>query len=235
MQGIFKAETISSTMEFIHLTRGRNLVPVESLSFKGAFYAGYEEDLDVTAVEIPYKKEDLSLILMLPGKISEFLVNGLAKIEEGLDKNTWEKVLKSFVLRNLEMQVPNIKSHCVLNLNETLISLGLQDSFSGKADFSGINGAKDLKITSFFQVNEMSIDAPESGRVKREFEEKVVVDKVISLLTKNSRQEDTYQLSFERQFMYIVRHNPTGLVLFIGRYHHPPDHHHHHHHHRQRR
>ena len=221
-------------MEFIHLSRGRNLVPVESLSFRGAFYAGYEEDLDVTAVEIPYKKEDLSLILMLPGKISEFLVNGLAKIEEGLDKNTWEKVLKSFVLRNLEMQVPNLKSHCVLNLNETLISLGLEDSFSEQADFSGINGAKDLKITSFFQVNEMSIEASESARIKREFEEKVVVDKVISLLTKNSRQEETYQLSFERQFMYIVRHNPTGLVLFIGRYHHPPDHHHHHDH-RQRR
>ena len=116
-------------------------------------------------------------------------------------------------------------SHSVLDLNEILISLGLQDSFSDKADFSGINGAWDLKMSSFLQVNEMSIDIPASSRTKREGRRKGRVDKVISLLARRNRQNETYQLYFERQFMYLVRHNPTGLILFIGRYHHP--HHHH--------
>jgi serine protease inhibitor len=224
LKGSFFEQAISSTMEFITLPRGRNLVTIPSVYLKGSFNAGYEEGLGVTAVEIPYIKEDLSLILMLPGKISEFLVNGLDKIEENLDTNTWENILESFVLRNLEVQVPKLKTHCVLNLNETLVSLGVDDSFSEQADFSGINGAEDLKISSFFQVNELSIDASQSTRIKRKVKEKAIIDKVISMITRNSRQEETYQLSFERQFMYIVRHNPTGLVLYIGRYHHPPDH-----------
>ena len=60
-------------MEFINLPRGRRLVPVPSLSWTGTFNAGYDEDLGATAVELPYQDGELSLILALPGKISEFI------------------------------------------------------------------------------------------------------------------------------------------------------------------
>ena len=203
-------------------------MPIPSMSWSGTFNAGYEEGLGATAVEIPYEEGELSLIVVLPGKISEFIAGGLSKIEDKLDNKSWDNLLKSFVSRNLELQVPVLKSHSVLNLNETLISLGLKDSFSDKADFSGINGVKDLKLSSFLQVNEMSIDFSDISRTKREARRKARVDKVISLLTRRNRQNETYKLHFERQFMYIVRHNPTGLVLFIGRYHHPHEHHGHH-------
>ena len=218
-------------MQFINLPRGRRLVPIPSISWSGTFNAGYDESLGAKAVEIPYEEGELSLVLVLPGKISEFLVGGLDKIEDKIDNKSWENILKSFVSRNLELQVPVFDSHSVLDLNETLISLGLQDSFSDKADFSGINGAWDLKMSSFLQVNEMSIEIPASSRAKREGRRKGRVDKVISLLAKRYRQNETYQLYFERQFMYLVRHNPTGLILYIGRYHHPPPHHHHGDHH----
>ena len=215
-------------MQFINLPRERRLVPVPSISWTGTFNAGYDEGLGATAVEIPYEEGEVSLVLVLPGKISEFIAGGLDKIEDKIDNKSWENILKSFVSRNLELQVPLFNSHSVLDLNETLISVGLQDSFSDKADFSGINGAWDLKMSSFLQVNEISVDFSNSPRAKREVRRKGRVDQVISLLTRRYRQNETFKLSFERQFMYLVRHNPTGLVLFIGRYHHP--HHNHGHH-----
>ena len=60
-------------MEFINLKRGRRLVPVESLAWTGTYNAGYEPELGATAVELPYRDGELSLILVLPGKISEFV------------------------------------------------------------------------------------------------------------------------------------------------------------------
>lgn len=49
------------------------MIPVPSVAWSGTFNAGYDEDLDATAVELPYQEGELSLILMLPGKISEFV------------------------------------------------------------------------------------------------------------------------------------------------------------------
>ena len=123
-------------MQFINLPRGRRLVPVPAMSWTGTFNAGYDEGLGATGVEIPYEEGEVSLILVLPGKISEFIAGGLDKIEDKIDNKSWENILKSFVSRNLELQVPVFNSHSVLDLNETLISVGLQDSFSNKADFS---------------------------------------------------------------------------------------------------
>ena len=60
-------------MDFINLPRGRRLVPVPSLAWTGTFNAGYDEDLGATAVELPYQGGELSMILLLPGKISEFI------------------------------------------------------------------------------------------------------------------------------------------------------------------
>ena len=49
------------------------MVPVPSLAWTGTFNAGYDADLGATAVELPYEAGELSLILLLPGKISEFV------------------------------------------------------------------------------------------------------------------------------------------------------------------
>ena len=55
------------------MPRGRRLVPVTSLTWTGRYQAGYDDNLDVTSVEIPYTDREFSLILVLPGKISEFV------------------------------------------------------------------------------------------------------------------------------------------------------------------
>ena len=64
---------VESTLEFINLPRARRLIPVSSMKWSGTFKAGYDPVLDATSVEVPYSGNDLSLILILPGRISEFL------------------------------------------------------------------------------------------------------------------------------------------------------------------
>ena len=146
-------------------------------------------------------------------------------MEEKLDERSWNKLLRSFVSHQVELDVPALTSHSVLNLNDSLVSLGITEAFSDSADFSGINGGKSLRISSFLQANKFSLRR--SSRARREVEARVRrVDRVISMLSRRNRQNQLYQLKFEREFLYVVRHNPTGLVIYIGRYYQP--HHHHH-------
>ena len=150
-----------------------------------------------------------------------------------MNEKTWEGLMRSFVPQQLELEVPHISSHSVLNLNQSFASLGLQSSFSDQADFSGISGGKNLRISSFLQANKFQFE--DNSRQRREADVvEARVEKVDSvrslLLRRQTRQNQVYQLSFEREFMYVVRHNPTGLIVYIGRFH-QPDHHHHDHEH----
>ena len=78
----FSSEGRDSSLDFINLPRGRRLVPVPSLAWTGTFNAGYDEDLGATAVELPYRGGDLSLILLLPGKISEFITGRVKLVRD---------------------------------------------------------------------------------------------------------------------------------------------------------
>ena len=160
------------------------------------------------------------------------VLGGLSKLESRLDQESLDGLMRSFVSHQLELNVPSLSTNSVLNLNESFSSLGLETTFSENADFSGINGGKSLKISSFIQANKFEFE--NSSRVKREVVQARVrkVDRIISMLTRRNRQNQIYQLSFERQFLYMVRHNPTGLIVYIGRYFQP---HHHDHHEHQRR
>ena len=92
-----------------------------------------------------------------------------------------------------------------MNLNETLQSFGMLDAFNAnKADFTGINGANDLYLTAFAQVNDIQL-----GQFRRN--------------SRQGRQNEHHHqtLKFERQFLYAIRHNPTGMVTHLGRYYEP--------------
>lgn len=228
-QGQFAQRPAVSSLNYIAFPRARRLVPVPALAWSGSFNAGYEPDLDCTAVEIPYSGGEVSLVLLLPGKVTEFLASGLEQLEQRINSERWEAVLGSFMSRSLDLSVPSFSLHSVLDLEPALMDLGLEDAFSLKADFSGLNGARDLKLASFLQVNTFrnELDQVRRRRQGRGEQGKDPVLEMLSRRNRKNRQDVTYQIHFERQFMYVVRHNPTGLVLHLGRHHHP--HHHHHH------
>ena len=59
---------------------------------------------------------------------------------------------------------------------------------------------------------------PEEGMTDMEEEERV--DRMGASDTPGAhyRQSDVGTLAFDRAFLYAVRHNPTGILLFLGRY-----------------
>ena len=135
-EGKFTDKPTETSLSYINLPRARRIVPVDALSWVAAFNAGYEPQLDCTAVshlgqpgfvpssvcsmclsldsnlnvfpakldhmyivltynqvELPYKGGELSLVLLLPGRTNQFLAGGLAKLEDKIDSDSWERLL----------------------------------------------------------------------------------------------------------------------------------------------
>ena len=100
------------------------------------------------------------------------------------------------------------------NMKTALMDMGMEDAFkSGVANFQGINGGNDLWLSEFSQLNQVTVSGEETAA-----KEKSRRRSFLSLFKRRNRQLKEYRMHFERQFMYAVRHNPSGLILHIGRY-----------------
>lgn len=185
-------------MNFINLPRHRRLIKIPAIRLIGETHIGYDPVLDATMAELPYAGKKHSLIMLLPGKIGEFTSNALPSLENKLNSYTWSGLLKKMLSLEAEIEAPIFSHISHLNLTSTLRDLGLEPLFSN-SDFSGINGLQDLSLGDAYQVNSIT--------VKRSLNSKIPVHKQLRP-----------KISFNRDFLYIVRHNPTGLILHIGKY-----------------
>lgn len=86
---------------------GRRLVEVPCGQVTGrTLNAGYDPQVGASVAELPYAGGDLSLMLVLPGKQSEFIAGGLAKIEGKLNATVWNGMLAKMAPYNLDLKIP---------------------------------------------------------------------------------------------------------------------------------
>eukprot|EP00094_Tigriopus_californicus_P003673 TCALIF_03534-PA protein Name:"Similar to serpinb1 Leukocyte elastase inhibitor (Xenopus tropicalis)" AED:0.31 eAED:0.33 QI:0/0.12/0/0.55/1/1/9/0/922 len=147
-------------MNFINLPRARRLVSVSSMRKEARLNACYHRGMDVSALELPYSDPALSLILILPGKQTEFIAGGLQKIESKLSVENWNELMTAFLPLDLDIQVPIFQHRSMLDLSDAVKNMSAKYAFDGdNADFTGINGGLDLYLSSILQLNEFRFDS----------------------------------------------------------------------------
>ena len=162
----------------------------------------YMESESLQMLELPYAGNDLSMIVLLPKK-----VDGLAQLETALSVNnltTWIGLLRK---REILVFLPKFKMTSQFSLHKTLASMGMSDAFTGQADFSGMTGNKDLYISAvihkaFVDVNEEGTEAAAATAV------------AIRLL---SMPTPPPVFRADHPFVFLIRHNSTESILFLGR------------------
>jgi serpin B len=103
-----------------------------------------------------------------------------------------------------DLVMPRFKFATDVPLKETLSALGMPDAFSDHADFSGINGARDLRVQSVIHKAIIAVD-----------EKGTTASAATGVSVGVTSLPPT--LVVDRPFLFFIRHNPTGAILFQGR------------------
>jgi serpin B len=162
----------------------------------------YMEDSDLQILELPYAGDDLSMIVALPKEI-----DGLEKLEASLtvDKlNRWTSNLEG---AQVDVSLPRFEATFPLRLDDILKSMGMVNAFSDKADFSGMDGSRELFIgailhKAFIAVNEQGTEAAAATAV-------IMQTKAFAI--------PPIVFRADHPFVFFIRENRTGSILFIGR------------------
>ena len=164
----------------------------------------YKDFGSFSAIELPYEGNDLSMIVFLPKEI-----DGLAEFEKNLTNSNvkaWIDRLTASYKSEIFVSLPEFKTTCEFELSKILSDMGMPSAFSlPPADFSGMTGRKDLFISKV--IHKAFVDVNEEGT-------EAAAATAVVMLEGISRP---LMFRANHPFVFLIRENQTGSILFIGR------------------
>ena len=168
---------------------------------------------ELQILELPYKGEKNSMLILLP------------KQGEDYDYETGERIVSDYTLEDIEfsakklteyksqmqetkldsISLPKFEFDTKYFMKETLSAMGMPTAF-GAADFSGMDGTRNLQISqvihqAFVKVDEKGTEAAAAT---------AVVMKEMAAMPSNVFRAD-------HPFIFIIQEKETGNILFMGR------------------
>ncbi|HZJ74885.1 MAG TPA: serpin family protein [Perlabentimonas sp.] len=160
----------------------------------------YQGD-DLKLIEIPYADKQFSMLVLLPDERTS-----LASIEKKLSIETLNHYTSLMTELDVRLALPKFKFDKSYKLKQTLSEMGMPLAFSNTADFTGMSKKKDLKIDEVF--HKAFIEVSEEGTEAAAATAVVIVRKT-SVISNEFRAN--------RPFMFFIRENESGNILFLGR------------------
>jgi len=162
------------------------------------------------AVELPYKGGQMSMLLVLPDA-----VDGLPALESSLTATRLDGIVGSLASARVAVSLPKfeIDPPGAMGLSGVLSQLGMADAFSpAMADFTGIANPPDprdrLSISEVFHKAFVKVD--EKG-TEAAAATAVVMDRAGAVMARPA------EFKADHPFLFFIRDNASGLVLFMGR------------------
>jgi serpin B len=175
-------------------------VTVPMMSQKADF--GYAQTEDVQVLELAYKGDSLSMLVLLPVE-----TDGLENLEASLTPARLDDLVAGLSEKEVRVQLPRFTMTTFFDLSNVLRSLGMEDAFDpGKADFSGINGERNLFISNV--LHKAFVDVAVEGT------EAAAATAVIMQIT-CVKLEPLFMA--DHPFLFFIRDRASGAVLFAGR------------------
>jgi serpin B len=163
----------------------------------------------IQVLELAYVGEELSMMVFLPKE-----ADGLESLEGSLTSENlrrWSQALKG---QEVHVILPTFRAECRFNVKETLASMGMVDAFvPAKADFSGMNGGAtgDERLFIGQVIHKASIAVDEAGT------EAAAATAVEVGFLSFSEPKRTPVFRADHPFLFLIRDNKTGSILFLGR------------------
>lgn len=176
------------------------MIPAPGSGENGENYAAAEGP-GYQAVQLPYYGDDFSMLIVIPdaGTFSAF--------EQDMNAAMMEQITGGLSKQDVNLKMPKFGYETRVQLSDTLSGMGMPDAFiPGSADFSGMDGGLSLFLDKV--IHQASVTVDEAGT------EAAAATAVVMTY---SPDPDPIEITIDRPFIYMIRDNQTGAVLFLGR------------------
>jgi serine protease inhibitor len=176
----------------------------------------YAEYSDVQAVALPYRhlgdrtQPAISMVILLPRTRGE--LDNISTRLEARQLERWVDGLKS---QKVKIVLPKFRIESLYFMQSLLAGLGMVNAFDPMtADFSGMTQAKepfwigDLLQKAYVNVDE---EGTEAAAVSMNF--------MLGAMIRKSPPIPVFRV--DHPFLFLIRHNASGSILFIGRVNNP--------------
>ena len=151
------------------------------------------------AAAIDYVGDAAAMIIVVPD------AGTFAAFEAGLTAESLSAILAGAPPSGgADLYMPRFKFSTDVGLNDILSALGMPEAFGDQADFSGIDGARDLRVQAI--VHKAIIAVDEKGTTAS-----AATGVSVGIVSAPPT------LVVDRPFLFFVRHKSTGAILFQGR------------------
>ena len=168
----------------------------------------YYEDKEVQLVRLPYKKDSMSAIIILPNENKN-----INKFISELNDEKLQRLLKRMAKEKVRLQLPKFELEFSSKLNSALKKLGMNDAFNEiKANLNGIG--KNLYIGEVIQKTYLKVD--EAGTEAAAVTVVTVREKGAMIV----KRPKIYSMIVERPFLFLLKNNKLPInneMLFMSK------------------
>lgn len=154
-----------------------------------------------SAVELPYQDEKASMLIILPSR------GRLKELERNLNTAFVENIVKNFESKSVRLKMPKFDFKFSTPLSKTLSEMGMPSAFDQEgADFSGMTGDRSLWIDEVYHKAFVSVD-----------EKGTEAAAATAVVMPTSAPVEPVTMDIDRPFIFLIRDEETGTILFTGR------------------
>jgi len=158
----------------------------------------------VQLLELPYRGGDLSMLIVLPRA-----ADGVGPLLRQLGGAWLDVRLRAMPRCEVDVYLPRFSSRQSQELSRVLLSMGLKAAFeAGRADFSGMDSSRGLFLGQVF--HRASVDVSEEGTTA------AAATAAVMVAAEGEGLRRPVLFRADRPFVYLIRHRPTGAILFLG-------------------
>lgn len=156
----------------------------------------------VRAIRLPYSGRETSMLILLPE------AGRLGDLVRGLTAERVRAIGRALQGTHTDLRLPRFSARSRLDLIDPLRALGVKKAFvSGEADFSGMDGTRELFIG--LVLHEAVCEVDERGT-------EAAAATLVGMEAGGMPSEPT-PFHVDRPFVFLIQDDATGAVLFFGR------------------
>ena len=165
-------------------------------------YFSYYEDKHIQVVQLPYKGDDLSMLVVLPKFNHKLAMQQLTKSLSATKIKQWRSGLGR---QEVDLQLPKFKLDARYQMKTLLADMGMPKAFNNGAEFNLYADGPPIKLDEVYHQAVVTVD--EKGT------EAAAAAGAVGMYVGMS-----YPVKFkaDHPFMFVIKDNKTDAILFLG-------------------